>query len=72
MVILLAWCRVISTTQTNDIQPPLGSHVMVGLVTAIRRGTSGGNDGRDKPGHDGEGAVGRANGHGGWHYTPLM
>jgi hypothetical protein len=27
---------------------------MAGLVPAIRLGTSGGRDGRDKPGHDGE------------------
>jgi hypothetical protein len=28
--------------------------VMAGLIPAIRLGTSGGRDGRDKPGHDGE------------------
>jgi hypothetical protein len=34
---------------------------MAGLVPAIRRGTSGGNDGRDTRGHDGDGAVGTVN-----------
>jgi hypothetical protein len=39
--------------QTIDSPSP----VMAGLVPAISRGTSGGTDGRDKPGHDGEIAV---------------
>ena len=49
--------RLMSTAQTNDPRSPLALRLVAVRVPAIGRGTDGGSDGRDKPGHDGASAV---------------